>query len=254
MTAGLEKAQHLDKFIEAAIVRARATASRVAALKTAAGDRYRGDEQGPEEDVEYDLSAAGEVWDIGQREIQQLDADYPTAMYSPFVIQNIRDLAAAWGVSYQALSSDLSDTSFGSARTGVMEEREGYKTKQEWLIRQFLTPVYEEWIKMAYMRGAITIGRTKRPLSRPIEDYLAYTFQPRRWSWIDPNKDMQANQLAIDNLLKSPSQIMREQGDDPDSVWRELARDEARMKELGLVRASQVPVKEEEDDENSGDN
>ena len=251
MTPGLEKAKHLEKFIEAAIVRARATASRVAALRTTAGDEYVGDEEGPD-GADFDLSAAGEVWDIGNRELQQLDADYPSAMYSPFVVQNIRDLAAAWGVSYQALSSDLSDTSFGSARTGVMEERETYKSRQEWLNRQLLSRVYREWLVTAYMNNAITMGNRLTPLSNPVTEYLKFAFQAKRWAWIDPSKDMQANELAVNNRLKSRSQIMREQGDDPDSVWQEIARDEERMKELGLMVEPTEPEEEpppEKDDE-----
>lgn len=238
MTPGLEKAKHLEKFIEAAIVRARATASRVAALKTNGTNAYSGEEEG-EDGVEYDLSAAGEVWDIGNRELQQLDADYPTAMYSPFVIQNIRDLAAAWGVSYQALSADLSDTSFGSARTGVMEERETYKTRQEWLIRQFLNKVYEAWLVSSVLNGAITMGNRKTPLMRPVDDYKKWCFQPKRWAWIDPAKDMQANTLAVTSHFKSYSQIMREQGDDPESTWQEIAADKERLAALGLTPVTQ---------------
>lgn len=235
MTPGLEKAKHLEKFVEAALIRARATASRVAALSTKVGDEYHGDEQGDEEGVEYDLSRPGEVWDIGQKEIQQLDGDYPTTMYEPFVKQHIRDLASAWNVTYQSLSSDLSDTSFGSARTGVMEEREGYMTIQEWMMQKVLTRIYDEWFRIAYIHGAITLHNSAVPLSRPITYYQHYSFQGKRWAWIDPQKDATASNMSIDNLTKSRSQSIRDRGGDPETVWGEIARENAILKELDLA-------------------
>jgi len=113
-----------------------------------------------------------------------------------------------------------------------LEERERYKDLQEWFIHSFVKPVYEEWLTMAYMKGEIKIGKV--PLSRPVDQYLTAHFQGRRWSWVDPSKDLQASQLSIQENLKSRSQIMREQGDDPDSTWREIAREKELMKELGI--------------------
>jgi capsid protein len=75
------------------------------------------------------------------------------------------------------------------------------------------------------------------PLRRPVNEYLPAHFQGRRWAWVDPQKDGFANQLAIQQRLKSRSQIIREQGDDPDEVFRACAQDEAKLRELGLTTA-----------------
>lgn len=229
MAPGLEKAKHLEKFTEAALVRVRATASRVAALRTTAGNEYTGDESGPD-GVEYDLSNAGEVWDIGNREITQLDGNYPGEMYEPFIRRNLQDLASAWSVSYPALSGDLSDTSFSSGRTGVMEEREAHKKRQSWLVRQIINVVYPEWLTNAYMMGVITMGKTRAtPLNRPIDDYLVFRFQGRRWDWVDPDKDSKANERDINMRLRSRSAIIRERGDDPQVVFAEIEQEEKRF-------------------------
>lgn len=77
---------------------------------------------------------------------------------------------------------------------------------------------------------------------------MAAHYQGRRWAWVDPQKDGNANKLAIDNRLKSRSQIMRESGDDPESVWREIQREEQIMEQLGIQPIPESPVTEEQED------
>jgi len=76
-------------------------------------------------------------------------------------------------------------------------------------------------------------------------------YQGRRWAWVDPQKDGNANKLAIDNRLKSRSQIMRESGDDPESVWREIQHEEEIMRELGIqpIPENTVIVNEDQEDD-----
>lgn len=235
MAPGLEKAKHVEKFQEAAIVRARSSASRVAVISTKpdqSDNPYRGDEEG-DNGVEYDLTASGEVWDVGNRQVTQLDGNYPGEMYEPFMRVNLRGLASSWNVSYPALSGDLSDTSFSSGRTGVMDEREGYKKKQAWLINQILMKVGQVWLTNAYMMQAITIGRTRKtPLNRPLDDYLNFTFQGKRWDWVDPKKDMEAAEIAIRLKIKSRAEVIRESGRDPDSVFKEVDKEDVKFPQL----------------------
>ena len=253
MHASLERSKHLEKYDESAIVKARSTASTMAVLKSPAGDdSYRGDEdgEGAYEDATLDQYEAGTIKDIGDKEIVNLDSDYPHQMYAEFVKSQLRGIASGLGISYHSLSNDLEGVNYSSIRAGVLEDREVYKGLQNWFIRGFIQPVFEEWLSMALMSRVIKIG--SRPLARGIDDYLAAHYQSRRWAWVDPQKDGVANQLAINSRLKSRSQIMREQGDDPDSVWREIKRDQDMMDSLGIApvsidASSESP--EEKDDE-----
>ena len=67
---------------------------------------------------------------------------------------------------------------------------------------------------------------------------------------MDPQKDGAANQLAIASRLKSRSQIMREQGDDPESVWREIQRDQEMMDRLGIAPVLETPEQPEKEESN----
>lgn len=234
MTAGLEKAKHLEKYQEAAIVKARSTAATMAVLKSVDTDAYTGAEDGVGEysDATLDEYEAGTIKDIGNRDIVNLDSDYPHQMYGEFIKECLQGLSSGWGLSYHSLSNNLEGVNYSSIRAGVLEDREVYKGLQNWLIRALIQPVFEEWMSHSYMKEAIKIGRY--PLSRKLEDYFQVSYQPRRWAWVDPQKDAQANQLAIDNGTTSRSKIIREQGDDPETIWREIARENALMEKYGI--------------------
>jgi len=54
------------------------------------------------------------------------------------------------------------------------------------------------------------------------------------WAWVDPTKDVKAEVDAKNNLLTSPSEIIRRRGEDPDTVWRNYAADINAMREAGV--------------------
>lgn len=251
MHASLEGAKHLEKYDEAAIVNARGSASTMAVIHGPGSDRYEGEEEGEGAYAGATLEQyeAGTVKDIGDRNITQLDPNYPHQMYADFVKARLRSIASGLGISYHSLSNDLEGVNYSSIRAGVLEDREIFKGLQNWFIRGLCRPVHEEWLANAMLMGAIQIGR--RRLSRPVDEYLPAHYQGRRWTWVDPLKDGAANQMAIKERLKSRSQLMREQGDDPDTTWREIARDEQMMARLGIqpVDAAQMQVTEDDDDD-----
>lgn len=249
MHSSLERSKHLEKYDEAAIVNARMGASTMAVLHGDGASEYTGDEmgEGAYEGATLDTYETGTIKDIGNRTITQLDPDYPHQMYDSFVKSQLRGIASGLGVSYHSLSNDLEGVNYSSIRAGVLEDREIFKGLQNWFINSFVAPVYRAWIGSAYLMGAVKIGSTS--LSRNLEDYMNPHYQPRRWAWVDPQKDGIANQLALDARLKSQSQIMREQGDDPDSVWLEIARDQQRMESLGIAPAQKTSLEEVTDND-----
>lgn len=230
--ASLERAKHLDKYIEAAIVKARSTAATMAFIKTPPGeDAYQG-EDGEWGDYTVDQYEPGSIKDIGQRDVVNVDSSYPHQMYSSFVKAQLQSIASGLGISYHALSADLEGVNYSSIRAGVLEDREIFKGIQNWFIRSLVRQVWEEWVYMAIMRKKISIGG--KTLFRPAEEYLPAFFQGRRWAWVDPQKDSAANELAIRMRLKSRTQVIREQGDDPESVFLQCKADEELMEKLGL--------------------
>jgi len=59
---------------------------------------------------------------------------------------------------------------------------------------------------------------------------------------------MKANETAIQLGLRSRSSIIREMGDDPDQVWREIEREQDTLEKLGLTMTPETEPEEVEED------
>jgi capsid protein len=95
--------------------------------------------------------------------------------------------------------------------------------------------VYENWLDMALLRGAILLPNgSALPLAKKAK-FTEHLWQGRRWQWVDPLKDMAANVLAIENGLASPQQIAAQTGRDVDEVIDDLATFQQLLKAKGVT-------------------
>jgi lambda family phage portal protein len=161
---------------------------------------------------------------------------FPASAFDSFYRLNLRAIASALGVAYHSLASDVSDVNYSSARIALLAERDTWTGIQDWLVRELHQPVYEEWVESAALLGRISVaGRQWRAARADIEAARdAVEWQPRRWQWVDPKNEAAAAVVAVRNLHKSPSEVIRELGRDPDTVWREVAGDIAAMRAAGI--------------------
>ena len=67
------------------------------------------------------------------------------------------------------------------------------------------------------------------------DDYLAVEWHTPKWAWVDPEKDVKAEIMAIRAGLKARSMSINETGQDEEEVDEQIARDNARADRLGLV-------------------
>jgi lambda family phage portal protein len=231
---------HLGGFEESAVVAARAGAAKMGFYTQSLEGGATGGPEGEDDGAGNTLSTfepgtfekLPPGWDF-----KGFDPQYPHAHYGDFVRSTLRGIAAGLGVSYTSLSNDLENVNYSSIRAGVLEEREQWKALQRWLIDGFCLPVYSRWLRNTL---SFTGALGSMPISK-ITKFDAAIFQGRRWDWVDPEKDANAHLLAINNGLKSYSQVIREQGRDPDETWRELAADREAMAALGLQPVTQGP-------------
>lgn len=244
----LMRAKMLDGYEEAAVVNARAGASKMGFLRDTNGgaDEYVGeglDTLGNH----VTTTEAGSIEYIGSQEFVAFDPKYPDQQFELFVKQILRGISAGLGLSYHVLANDLEGVNYTSSRTGALEDREIYKALQDYLIENVMMVITERWLRYALLTGAITNDAgIPLPFSK-LQKYLAFKFQGRRWAWVDPMKDNQANVLAIENKLTSRAQVIRETGKDPDEVWAELAAEEARLgiSSTPKQQAAQSPPQED---------
>lgn len=242
----LMRAKMLDGYEEAAVVAARAGAAKMGFLRDKDGgaDTYTGetiDDQGNH----ITTTEAGTIEYIGTQEFVAFDPKYPDQQFEIFVKQILRGISAGLGMSYYVLANDLEGVNYTSSRTGALEDREIYKALQDFIIENMMEPIKDRFIQYALLRGAITndVG-APLPFSK-LAKYLAVKFQGRRWAWVDPMKDNQANVVAIQNKLTSRAQVIRETGRDPEEVWAEI---EAEEKRLGITSAKPAVTQPDDED------
>lgn len=168
-------------------------------------------------------------------EFRQFDARYPNEVFAPFVKTTLQRIAAGWRVAYHSLANDLEGVNFSSIRSGTLEERDRWAADQAWFIDAFLEPVYREWLQLALLSGAIrTPTGSALPLAKS-EKFAAHSWQPRRWDWVDPQRDMEAKVLGVRAGLLSPQSIAASMGEDFETNLDEIAAAMRLATEAGIA-------------------
>ena len=138
--------------------------------------------------------------------LAQWHADHPSTAFSAFIKDQIRSIATGLGVSYNGLTSDLESVNYSSMRSGLLVEREQWRTLQRWWIAQFMAPVYRDWLNSALVVGGVSLD------SRIATKFYDVRWTARGWPWVDPMKDTEAAVLGIQTGLMSRTQALAEQG------------------------------------------
>ncbi len=99
------------------------------------------------------------------------------------------------------------------------------------IVRQFCRPVWRAWMEQAALEGALPLP----DFARRRRDYLNCKWIPLGWQWVDPEKEFKALLTAIRAGLMSRSEAISAFGYDAEDVDREIAADNQRADELGLV-------------------
>lgn len=239
LATSLWRMNMLGGFENAALVNARAGASKGGFLSWKEG--YEPDDSDEEVELEDEqmLVEAGTYQMLPPGlEPHKHDPLYPNGEFGPFHKSMLRGIAAGLGVAYNSFANDLESVNFSSIRQGALTERDFWRECQVWLVESFHDRIFREWLRHALINRKILVparGGEMVPLRADrFEKYARVTWQPRRWDWVDPQKDVNAAVTAIRSLLTSPSQVIRDRGRDPQAVFSEIANDIAAMREAGI--------------------
>lgn len=221
----------LHGFEQSSMVNARVSASKMGFFQWK--DGFGPDEDEDPLDLEIDAEP-GTFRELPEGvEFKEYNPTYPAGEFAPFVKSALRGIATGLGVAYNNLANDLEGVNFSSIRQGALDEREHWKDLQEWLIEAMVGRVYRNWLRVALLSGRIVAkGRPLR--AERLADYQAVSWQPRRWAWIDPRADVASAVEMKNNLMGSFGQFIRDQGRDPQTIWREISEDIAQMREAGI--------------------
>jgi lambda family phage portal protein len=218
--------KHLAGFQEAVLVHSRAAAAKMGFLKQSTNTPGTYPGQQASDGSRYMETEPGVIEVLPQgMEFQAYDPSCPSSTYADYSKAVLRGLSAGLNVSYNSLANDLENVNYSSIRAGLLDEREEWKKIQSWFVDCFVRPVFEEWLAMALTAGAISDNGQVLPAAK-LDKFNTPEFKPRRWDWVDPLKDMQANVLAVEKGFKSRRAIISEGGGDIEDVFKDIAADE----------------------------
>ena len=151
------------------------------------------------------------------------------ANYEAFMRQQLRAIAVGMGITYEQLTGDLTNVNYSSIRAGLIEFRRRCATLQHHvMVFQFCRPVWNRWIELALLSGALP----SQDKDTSIKDVK---WIPQGFDWVDPLKDQQAQQMAVRNGFKSRAEVVSELGYDTEEIDQEIAADNARADQAGLI-------------------
>lgn len=142
--------------------------------------------------------------------------------YGPFMEQNLRAIAAGFGITYESLTGDMSKVNFSSGRMGWLEF---HRNVQRWqwnlLIPQMLDPVAGWYRATAQF---VNSGRLPR----------RFTWTPPRREMIQPKEEIAYLIEAVKAGFMSLSEVQRSFGFVPADLLDELAADLESARDRGL--------------------
>jgi capsid protein len=204
----------LDGYTEAELVAARTAAAKMGFI-TASPDA-----PGPDPEA---LPGSQPTMDAQPGVVERLavgetfnswDPTHPGGNYDPFTWPCSARSAPGLNVSYMALTGDLGGTSYSSARVGLLDERDGWRTLQTWLSEHLHDVVYRRWLRMAALTKNLTLPNAD------FAKYEAVCWRARGWDWVDPKNDIEAAGMAIDRGLTTLTEVVADRGGELGDVLR----------------------------------
>jgi lambda family phage portal protein len=154
----------------------------------------------------------------------------PNSGYGQFVENILRHIGAGLNIPFELLMKDFSKTNYSSARAALLEAWRYFSAKRQWLSNYWAKPVYELWLEEAINKGIIEAPDF-------YEKFHAWT--KSKWigpgrGWVDPVKEAKAAHLRMQIGLSTLEDECAAQGLDWEEVLEQLAREKAKITELGL--------------------
>lgn len=227
--SSLMRAHQLAGFEEAEVVAARASASIMGFIQTPDGELQDDGVQAGQRVTDF---SPGKIEALGPGEqFKEFVPNRPGGNYDPFVRAQLRAMAAGIGVSYETLSKDYSQSNYSSSRLALLDDRDQWRALQSWLIKNFHQRVFEEWLDMAVLSGALDLpGYEINP-----EQYRAVKWLPRGWSWVDPAKEVAAYKEAVRCGFMTQTEVVAQMGCDIEEMMMQRKREVEMAAELELV-------------------
>jgi lambda family phage portal protein len=226
--SAITQINQLSGYTEAELVAARMEACKGGFFEMPEGTPYTGDGK----------NAAGQtITEVSPGQYEQLppgakfvqvNPTHPNGNFGTFSTAMLRAVAAGGDVAYPSLSGDLSAVNYSSARIGLLDERDAWQSLQDDFVAGWMRPVFRAWLVAQAALGEVPLSVAEAA------EFAGAVWRPRRWTWVDPAKEVAAAKEAVALRIKSRTAIVAESGGVFDDVVEELAAEEELLDAKGL--------------------
>ncbi len=148
----------------------------------------------------------------------------PAVTEGSFSTRNLRRVAAGIGVTYEDMTGDYSQVNFSSARMARLSH---WENVHDWRFNM-LIPILCDGVWNWAVQAGEYVGASN------VDDPAFAEWAGPPMPMIEPDKEGLAYQRLIRNGTITPSAMIREQGGDPATHWKELADDLNNIRALGI--------------------
>lgn len=149
-------------------------------------------------------------------DVQQINPQGQATDAASFVKLEQRMIGAGQGLSYEGTSRDMSQSTYSSARQGLIEDSMTFAEEEE-LLLSVLDEIYETFIISAVLAGKLRIPGFWEDKYQ----YFRHTFDKPPKGWINPKDEATATQIALQTGQKTFKEVAAENGAD----WRKQIDD-----------------------------
>lgn len=180
------------------------------AYSSGEGEKIQSVEPGSAEELPYGIKPV------------QMDPKFPIEAATGFKQDNLRAAAAGSGTAYHMIGQDLSSVNFSSGRLGENQFHDTCKILQVHYVDNYRRPHFNAWLANAMLTHP---KLRSLPYSRLEEFQSAAIFWGRRWPYVNPLQDAQADVLRIGAGLDSQDNVIRnsDRGGNYETVAAEIA-------------------------------
>ena len=233
-STAMDKIHTLNGYRQAELTASRLAACKMGFYVSPGGDGYLGEDY---EDT-YSPIMEAEPGTFEQlpsgMDFKSFEPNHPTTAFEAFETAILRGIASGLNISYHSLANDLSSVNYSSIRAGSLEDRAQFGVIQEFVVAHFIEPIFREWLEMA-----MTTNQIPMPITRFDKFADSTTFIPRSWSYVDPQKEIQANILGLKSGQVTMSDIQAAYGRDVEELFEQHDRETKLAEQYGVTTAFQ---------------
>jgi lambda family phage portal protein len=154
----------------------------------------------------------------------------PGANFGPFVRLILTMLSVVAGVPYEMLSGDYQGMNYSTGKMVRNDFNQQLRPIIDRAIRQFCTPIGRAWMDEAVLYGKLNLpGYFTDPWP-----WWSFEWQPPGMESIDPLRETKARIDEVKMRVRSPQEIIKSRGRDPEAVVSEIAEFKRMCESKGL--------------------